>query len=318
MRALVRSDDEAVVAVVGERGMGKTTFLDRVTSDLDPGEVCAVQCQPGGFAILVKELARALGLADTASEAEVITALQTKPPTVVRVDDAQRLVRPLIGGLQDIDRLVRLTRLANPDTCWFIAIGMPVWQYLRRARGERASFDQVVELGPWDETQLTKLITQRTSVAGIHPRFDRLIVPRQLHTSPVSDEERTKRDFHRVLWDYSDGNPRVALHFWKQSLYRKPPDEDIYVRLFSAPSTSELDGLPSTSYFVLRTVVQLELAVEKDVVTCTDLSPAEVADALRAARVHGYLDEHDHVFEIDIHWYRAITNILRRKHLLLL
>ena len=318
MRALVRSDDEAVVAVVGERGVGKTTFLNRVTSDLEPGEVCSVQCQPGGFSVLLKELARALGLPDAATEAEIITALQTNPPTVVRVDDAQRLVRPLIGGLQDIDRLVRLTRLANPDTCWFIAIGMPVWQYLRRARGERASFDQVVELGPWDEAQLTKLISQRTSVAGIDPRFDRLIVPRQLHTSPVSDEERTRRDFHRVLWDYSDGNPRVALHFWKQSLYRKPPDEDIYVRLFSAPSTSELDGLPSTSYFVLRTVVQLELAVERDVVTCTDLSPAEVADALRAARVHGYLDEHDHLFEIDIHWYRAITNILRRKHLLLL
>jgi hypothetical protein len=150
------------------------------------------------------------------------------------------------------------------------------------------------------------------------PSFERLVVPRQVRTSPVSDAERTKQDFYRILWDYSDGNPEVALYFWRESLYRRPDDETVHVRLFSGPSAGQLDDLPSTFYFVLRTVVQLELAVEEDVVTCTDLSSAEVADALRAARVHGYIKGEGHLFEIDLRWYRAIISILRRKHLLLL
>ncbi|MDH3654967.1 MAG: AAA family ATPase [Myxococcales bacterium] len=318
MRALVRSERHAIVALVGERGLGKTTFLNRVTSDLEPGSLCAVQCQPGGFAALLVEFARALGLPETASEDEVIASLGERAPSVIRVDDAQRLVRPLIGGLKAIDQLVQLTRSVSPQTSWLIAIGMPAWQYLRRARGDRAAFDQVIELQPWEENQIASLIEQRSAAAGVVPSFERLVVPRQVRTSPVSDEERTKRDFYRILWDYSDGNPQVALHFWRESLYRRSDDETVHVRLFSGPSAGQLDDLPATFYFVLRTIVQLELAVEEDVVTCTDLSAAEVADALRAARVHGYIKENAHLFEIDLQWYRAIISILRRKHLLLL
>ena len=318
MRALVRSDNHAIVAVVGERGLGKTTFLNRVTSDLEPGSLCAVQCQPGGFSTLLREFARALELSDSATEKEILATLRERAPSVICIDDAQRLVRPLIGGLEDIDHLVEFTRLVSPQTSWLIAIGMPAWQYLRRARGDRAAFDQVIELDPWAEAQIATLVEQRTTAAGIVPSFERLVVPRQVQTSPVSDEERTKRDFYRILWDYSNGNPEVALHFWRESLYRRPPDETVHVRLFAGPTAGQLDELPSTFYFVLRTVVQLELACEEDVVTCTDLSPAEVADALRAARVQGYIREHDQLFEIDIQWYRAVTSMLRRKHLLLL
>jgi hypothetical protein len=318
MRALVRSERHAIVAVVGERGLGKTTFLNRVTNDLDPGSLCAVQCQPGGFAALLVEFAHALGLPETATEEEITGSLRERAPSVIRVDDAQRLVRPLIGGLEAIDQLVQLTRRVSPQTSWLIAIGMPAWQYLRRARGDRAAFDQVIKLQPWEENQIASLIEQRSAAAGVVPSFERLVVPRQVRTSPVSDEERTKRDFYRILWDYADGNPEVSLHFWRESLYRRPDDETVYVRLFSGPSASQLDDLPATFYFVLRTVVQLELAVEEDVVACTDLTSAEVADALRAARVHGYIKGSGHLFEIDLHWYRAIVSILRRKHLLLL
>ena len=318
VRALVRSERDAIVAVVGERGLGKTTFLNRITSDLEPGSVCAVQCQPGGFAALLVEFARALGLPETASEEEVIATLRERAPSVICVDDAQRLVRPLIGGLEAIDKLVELTHGVSPQTSWLIAVGMPAWQYLRRARGDRAAFDQVVTLEPWEENQIAALIEQRSTAAGVIPSFERLVVPRQVRTSPVSDAERTKRDFYRILWDYSDGNPEVALHFWRESLYRRPDDETIYVRLFSGPSAGQLDDLPATFYFVLRTVVQLELAVEEDVVACTDLNAAEVADALRAARVHGYIKGEGHRFEIDLQWYRAVISILRRKHLLLL
>ncbi|MGB5810382.1 MAG: ATP-binding protein, partial [Polyangiales bacterium] len=318
MRALVRSDSAAIVAVVGEQGLGKTTFLHRVTSDMEPKDVCRVQCRPGGFASLLREFARALDLPESASEADLVASLRERSPRVICVDDAQRLVRPLIGGLKDIDLLSRFARQVGPETSWLIAIGAPGWNYLVRARGERAAFDHVIDLSAWEESSLVDLIEKRTRAAGLAPSFDRLVVPRQLQVSPVTAEERTKRDFFRILWDYAGGNPRVALHFWGESLYRRPPDETVQVRLFSGPSAGDLDDLPLTFYFVLRTVVQLQLAVERDVVACSDLSAADVADALRAARVRGYLSEHDRLFEIDVHWYRAITSILRRKHLLLI
>jgi hypothetical protein len=318
MRALVRSNRRAIVAVVGERGLGKTSFLGRVTNDLEPGVLCRVQCQPGGFPALLAQFAAALELSEASTEEEILEALRERAPSVICVDDAQRLVRPLIGGLEDFDHLTRFMRLISPETCWMIAIGKPAWHYLQRARGDRSAFDQVVDLKPWEETQLAALIEQRTREAGIDPSFERLVVPRQVQTAPMSDEERTKRDFYRILLDYSDGNPEVALHWWKASLYRRPPEDTVHVRLFQGPTATQLDDLPSTFYFVLRSVVQLELAVETDVIACTDLSPAEVADALRAAWMRGYIEDRDGLYHVDIAWYRAITGILRRKHLLLI
>jgi len=316
MRALVRSDKRAVVAIVGERGLGKTTFLGRVTGDLEPEVLCAVQCQPGGFPVLLAQFARVLELPEASTEEQILEALQKRAPRVIAVDDAQRLVRPLIGGLEDFDHLTRFMRLVSPEARWLIAIGKPAWHYIRRARGDRSAFDQVVDLKPWEEPQLAALIEQRTREAGIDPNFERLVVPRQVQTAPMSDEERTKRDFYRILLDYSDGNPEVALHWWKASLYRRPPDDTVHVRLFQGPTASQLDDLPSNFYFVLRSVIQLELAIERDVIACTDLSPAEVADALRAAWMRGYIEDRDGLYHVDITWYRAITGILRRKHLL--
>ncbi len=318
MRALVRSERASIVAIVGERGEGKTTFLGRVVHDLDDRERYEVRCESGGFPAFFAQLAAAVDLQADAEESQVVERLNERAPKVVAIDDAHRLIKPLIGGLRDIDRLVRLMRGGHPETTWLIAMSMPAWHYVQRARSQRTGFDQVIELLPWEEEQIIKLVEQRNAVAGITPSFEELVVPQQFAGSRVSEDERTRRDFYRILWDYAGGNPLVALHFWRESLYVRASDGQICVRLPKVPSARDLDGKPNSLYFVLRTITQLERASEEDIVRCTDLDQADVADALRAAKVHGYVEERDRLFEISTHWYRAVTGILSRKHLMLL
>jgi len=318
MRALVRSERASIVAVTGERGEGKTTFLGRIVSDLDDRDWYEVGCQAGGFASVVAQLAKKVDLPPGADEAQVIARLNERAPRVVSIDDAHRLIKPLIGGLKDIDDLIRFMRGGHPETSWLIGISMPAWHYLQRARAQRTGFDEVIELVPWEEEQIVKLVEARTEAAGIDPSFDDLVVPQQFAVSRGSDEERTRRDFYRILSDYAGGNPLVALHFWRESLYVRPSDGRISVRIPKVPSLRELDNQPNALYFVLRTITQLERASEDDIVRCTDLAHADVADALRAARVQGYIEKRDQLFEVRTEWYRAITGILRRKHLMLL
>ncbi len=40
---------------------------------------------------------------------------------------------------------------------------------------------------------------------------------------------RTSRGYFRMLWDFTDGNPRLATHFWLRSLV--PDDEKNRVRV---------------------------------------------------------------------------------------
>ena len=259
-------------------------------------------------------MAQAIGLEPNANAATVLQTLRDKSPSAIFVDDAQRLIRPLIGGLRDIDRLVNFAREVGATTSWVVSIGAPAWQYLRRARGDRALFDEVVELQSWSEEAIRSLTRGIANKAGISPRFDELVVPRQMYDAQYTNTERSERDYCRILWDYSDGNPFVAGFFWKESLAMK--DEDCFVRLFKPPSLSGLEGSPGSLHFVLRATLQLELASEQDIVRCTDLHPADVADALRVARGRGYTEAIGPYIRISPRWYRAVIRFLRRQHLL--
>ena len=322
---LVERGEGAVVAINGERGRGKSSFITRVLQRHERGETepesrgacLRINCQPGGFKRFLKDAALALELSGQVDEATVRAALERKQPALICVDDAQRLIRPLIGGLDDIDRLIGFARAIGGSTTWIVTIGAPAWQYLLRARGERALFDEIIELEPWSERALNQLLRQRSSGAGFEPRFDDLVVPRQLDAASVQEErDSTELDFARILWDYSKGNPAVALHFWRASLHMK--DAEVYVRLFNTPPTAELENLPSTLYFVLRAILQLELALEADIVLCTDLAPAEVADAVRFALSRRYIERRGDRLSLTWEWYRAVTQVLHRQHLVLL
>lgn len=317
LRNFVRTDNNSVIAVVGLRGMGKSTLLDRVAAGL-PEEACwRVECRPGGFETLLQQLAVTAGLSPDATREDLADCVAKRAPTLVCIDDVQRLIRPVIGGLRDIDEFVSLAHSWAPTTSWLVGVGMPAWQYLGLAKGDRVVFDQVVALEQWDEDDIGKLIQGRTKEASITPSFKGLDIPRQVDVDGrINEEERTRNDFYRILWDHSAGNPGFALHLWRESLYQESSSEEVKVRLFKVPSANDLDDLKPAAHFVLRSILQLDIAREADIVESTGLSPAVVDDALRMGRGRGYVEADGEGLRITLSWYRAVLQLLRRHHLL--
>lgn len=315
VEALLRGRRNTATVVVGERGAGKSTFLRRLGSRFETGTVFQVACPAGGFDGLVRVLAEAL--APTATTATALAmALRERAPVAVCIDDAHHLVRPIIGGLADLDRAVEMIRAAGDQTSWVMGFSAPLWRHVSRSRGDRAMFDQVIELPRWSESAVAALVQSRSRAAGLDPSFDDLVVPRQLEQGIELDEsERTEKNFYRILWDYAEGNPAVALYFWRCSLFRTERDE-VVVRLPDAPSPAALEDLPATAYFVLRAILQLDPATVSEIVDCTMLRWAEVADALRFARARGWLEGEKDAVRISHAWYRAVSTALKRQHLL--
>nr|WP_255216617.1 AAA family ATPase [Pseudenhygromyxa sp. WMMC2535] len=290
-----------------------------------------IQCPPGGFRQLQRRIAESVGLDRHASAEEIIDVLSDQAPLIFLIDDAHRLVRPAIGGLDGLDNFADFARRVRGEASWVTTIGAAAWQYVSRARGDRVFFDQIVQLERWSEKQIGALIRARCDSAGVVPVFDDIVIPRQFDVATVGEGELTRRPseseraelgFYRILWDYAKGNPAVALHFWRESLVLHAagtPAAQIKVRLFQEPSAAALDDVGATLHFVLRAVVQLEVASPSDLVACTQLPPADVADALRFAQARGWIvqvrGEH---YRVTWHWYRAITNMLRRQHLLVI
>lgn len=304
------------IAIVGERGSGKTTLIERIVAGC--AGLVSLTCTRDGTTGLRTQLNEALGLPAATPMERAAQSIDTrKGDRALLIDDAQFLVRPMMGGLAELDAVLSLMRHHSTNCTWVFAFDEAIWRFIERSRGARPLFDHLVQLAPWNEEAIVQLITQRNAAAGLEPDFSELA----LDLPPNADEtdvreaiRRTEANYYRLLWDYADGNPGVALHFWRCSLGVSPSGR-MLVRLFDSPDASQLETLPDSSAFVLRAIVQLGWAGVEDIVRSTSLSTARVEDALRYGSQHGCFEVDGDLYRINWHWYRGVTRLLQRRHL---
>ncbi|GHA31929.1 ATP-binding protein [Photobacterium aphoticum] len=318
MSRYLLTDSPAVCVLSGERGVGSTTLMKRILAKAKNVTPLYINCPYDGYTALLPEFAQLLGLAEDATEQDILHYLRnTDTCYLIAFDNAQRLVKPKVNGLVDLMKLTNLLRQARKSHRVVLSIEKSSWRFIDRARGERLLFDLVTFMPRWSEKQIGQLLESRIANTDTHAvSFDGLVLPRQWDEDNLTDEERAKNGFYRILWDYSDGNPTVALRFFRLSLHREKDTDTVLVRLFRAPQTEDLEMMPKPMLAVLRSIVQLEVASPADVCDCSRLSIAEVISTLRYFQSRGYIEWSDEKARISDHWFRHITNVLHRQHLL--
>ncbi len=318
--ANVERPEGGVFAVVGERGSGKTTLLRRI-HERSP-ESFVVKCPPEGISGFRLAIREAMGLAPDATSEELRQACDKSQRSIL-IDDAHHLIRPVVDGLDEIDKLLELSRHSSGRVTWVYAFDHVIWQFLRRAREVRPLFDDIVKLQPWTEEGIVRLLESRSEAAELAPDFGALVSDLPEDADSFQTQEAlavAERRYYRLLWDYSLGNPAVSLHFWRASLRRESRDEGgdhHFVRLFEPPPTNDLERLPDSTVFVLRAVVQLDLASVDDIVEATLLGRGQVEDALRYVAARRYVERHGDRYRLRWTWFRAITRFLARRHLMM-
>jgi hypothetical protein len=277
-----------------------------------------LSCPYSGYGELLAHFAASLGLEEDATEIQILAHLRKSDTTyLIAVDNAQRLVKPMVGGLADLIRLTNLLRRSKKNHRVVIAIEKASWRFVDRARGERLLFDLVTFLPRWTEKQIHQLLDTRINQADQKQvSFEGLVVPKQWDQEDVTEEERAKQGFYRILWHYADGNPTVALRFFRLSLNQDKDTGQVYIRLFRVPESQELEKMPKPMLAVLRSIVQLEIASPEVLSDCTQLSIAEVTGTLRYFESRGYIEWLEDKARVSDHWFRHITNVLDRQHLL--
>jgi hypothetical protein len=311
--AAIDAPGGGVFAIVGERGSGKSTLLERIAKERR-GAV-SLDCPLGGLEPLLKTLRANHAVKSVVDTALVAAVVERRAGGAVLIDDAQRLVTPTIGGLDDLDRLLVVARASSERCTWVLAFDQALWQFVQRSRGARPLFDDVIRLQPWSEEQIAALVQQRSEHAQVTPTFENLLA-NPSHDEFMREEQlaRTAAGFYRLLWDYSGGNPAVALQFWGRSLHQDQ-HENVHVRLFAAPEMDDLEELPDTASFVLHAIVQLEPIRVDDLVARTRIADRDVLDAVRYSLTRGYLERRGDRLRVSWQWYRAVTNLLERRHL---
>lgn len=300
----------ALVAIVGARGMGKSSLF-RAAAARAP-DATLVPCQSE---MSLADLREAIGWRSSGSPGP---AARGTLPGLVLIDDAHALVNPCIGGLTRFDELIAFARGHAQAVTWVFGIDAALWPLLERARDARPMFDETHILTGWNEAQIGALLRDRCDAAGLAPTYDDL-----LDELPPGSDEVDRQDalaakkvgYERMLWDHVDGNPALALEVWRASLARDQRGV-VHVRPLRVPDVAKLERLPDASLFVLRAVLQLSPTTADAVARATRLGVDEVLQELRFGQAQGFFDEHSGRTRVAWPWLRAVTRVLERRHLL--
>jgi hypothetical protein len=304
-------------AIVGERGSGKTTWMHALarTASLDAEPVDV----PNGLRSAADVLGWVAALLDL-DGIETVDELTREVEErglrrVLLLDHCQNLVVRAIGGTAALGALVEIAARTSASLVWVCAFSRYTWLYVGRARQTQDLFRERVELGPWPEAKIAALVRRRMEALGVEASFEDLVVDRLRGNALEDAVLRTEGEYLRLLWDYSDGNPRVAMHFWLRSLASS--GEQLRVRLFAAPRPEALEDLHEQSRFLLAAVVLHENVTAADVAATVGLSLAESAALFSFLEQHELVEPYvDGSWRVTLHWYREVIRYLRRKRLL--
>src|SRR5690606_18293367 len=128
----------------------------------------------------------------------------------------------------------------------------------------------------------------------------------------------TEEGYIRLLWNFAEGNPRVAQLFWLRSLYCTATGE-LRVRLYSAPSPDDLEVLAERERFVLSAVHLHGALTPHDAALACRLPEPMVRAHFARGLAMGLYEEAapgSGAYFISLTWWQAALRYLRRKHLL--
>ena len=253
-----------VRALVGEQGSGRTTllrWLGRQPQGIDPPTLVSLaEAPPRSPDALLQRLAQVFDVPhDTASGDPVglTERILAGPRRVVFVDDAHALFLRTIGGFDTLDVLLELTSATRARVDWILTFNLFAWRYIHRARDRRHFFGEVVTLPPFTDDELQAMLERRVGYAGLDLDFQHLVAEEA--ESPSSDDHAADlaRGAFRLLNEYAEGNPAVALHYWQRCFVGRR-DNALQVALFSPPPLPWLRELKDAHLFALTALAQHE------------------------------------------------------------
>jgi hypothetical protein len=303
--------------LTGERGAGKSTWLNQVRREDLEIERIALGRRVTDEAALTRRLAELLEmpLEPDDDSRELARALANGPQRVVVLDMAQHLFLADVGGYEAFGAFAALVNRTCRKVFWLCSMSGYAWHHLRAVRPDATVFRVRRNLGGWSDEQIGALIAARCAASGVRFNYADLVVDRMEGVSVRSRLIESQEGYTRLLWDYSDGNPRAALHFFLRSL---DPERGgrVRVRLFKAPEVEVLEDGGEDGLFVLAAIVVHESISLDELERVTRFDRVQCFIHLDRLQEIGAIVFEDGMYRVSTTWHRAAVRLLKRRNLL--
>ncbi len=312
----INDNESGVVSIVGERGIGKSLFLNQLTEAHNHHSI-TIHCHRGSFDVVSAEFLRQLGLSEIEATDEAINEALTKNDIrLVAIHNIHLLARPVMGGLTELSKLTALFIRVNVPLIWAMSIDRYAYHFMNQARADYYVAESIVHLRSWTEEQIGDLIEKRCQSVGIEPDFSKVKVPRQ-HMDTEQDviDERNRAGIYAMISSLSRGNPSIAMRLFTECL-RVNKYGKLQVSLPANLDAQSLENASINMLLVLRVIAQSELISITDIKRNLRFDQPVIEATVNFTVLAGWVEHQDGLYRISWPWFRTITRVLSRKNLL--
>ena len=323
-----------LVAIIGDRGSGKSSFVARFLEDLDlekeglDAKVLEVEGRPLGAEEARLWLAKSLGLSwgdvdaeDAPSREEILTALAVRQGGIFVLDDLHGLMLRTVGGFSGLREILAICQESSEHHFWMVTVHGATWSYLKgiASRFHLGIFREQIFLRPIGPEVLSHWLRESARAAGFEVGFE-LLVPRENLRGSADHRERVREAFWRLLCENSRGNPEVALAIWLASLCRSSSKEPHRLDVFvpEVPQSETVEEWPTDEHFVLAALLLHDGLTLDSLSESLNLSRGTLVVTCRHLRELGVVERRGRGDELVVTplWIPAVVRVLEQRHFL--
>lgn len=308
------------VALVGEKGNGKTTLLALLERQISTVPVIRDTISRKALTEkdLVNDLSEALGLKDVTNVGMLASHLNNGEDCVILLDEAHNVFLRKVDGYQAFEALVRLVNYTSEHVFWVLVFNSFAWEFINQSQGRVHYFRRLLYLPQWSVEDIRTLIDQRNKRSGLQIEFDSALTDRGGDQNGELRLIETADGFFRLLWEESNGNPRVATSLWLRSL-RVVDDDKLRVGLIRQSAHAMLSEMDTEHLFALAAVCQHENLSIEELRTVLNVKSELASFMVRFLLEYGFLEpKHTDLRRVTLapEHYLQVLRHLRGKHLL--
>lgn len=309
-----KNSSKGSFALIASEGYGKSTWVHRALASVtSPTEYIKLERRDATSEALLAQLRPRLQLPPEATYEDIVAKLKQVKPQVWALDDAHNLFFRTMEGCAALDVLMALIEHTGQNIFWLCTFNRHAWRHILSHRPTRIRFRAEQILDDWPEDKLRELLMMRAGASGVSHEFEDLVVAGESDRATALLE--ASEGYTRLIWDYSDGCPRVALRFWLHSLVPIGPDT-VRVRLFKQPDEGSFSNIPEEALFVYAAVAN------HGALTCEQAAqivgyPLGICESALVRGVEaGYLADTEGRYLLAVDWQRQMIRFLRARQAL--
>ncbi|HYW34179.1 MAG TPA: hypothetical protein VE868_02125 [Balneolaceae bacterium] len=313
------------LAVIGEQGSGKSTFVSITQSQLLTEEK-VLKIHPDKTQWTATGLLRLFNQqieeSDFQTIEELVTFLREQPSTTTIIfEGLQHLYLRKLDGYQAIELLIYLISETANQIFWMVSCERYAWSFLSEVARLDQQFSHLIETDMLNESQIQQVIMKRHQASDFNLIFGSPPKESRAESKMPSFKRQKPHDERRQIFfsnlaNKSEGNASVAFTYWLRSI-EKFDENNCYISMFKSEPPNIFGSFSSSEIFFGMAALVMHGKLDTENFASVHNVPLQEARIfLRRLESQGVLTHSEQGYSINQWIYRPVINELKKRNIL--